>query len=484
MSVLVKLLGYAPDSDPTIPGVLTNCSGVIPSLKGMKAAPSPASAGMASLGVTCQGAALLYKLDGTNRFFAGSPAKLWEAGVSTWTDVSRAAAYTTVSTGKWRFAQNNNVSLAANGADTIQASVSSGAFSCIAGAPIAAIVENVGQFVFALNTSANTNGWQTSALGDYSSWTTSIATQAVSGVLSPSPGPITAGRAFGSAIVVYKKTSMYLGVNVGPPNIWQFEQIPGNAGAMSQEAVVNIGTVEYPKHIFMGEDDFYLYDGAKPIPIGSSRVKQTVFGSIMQSRYYACSALHDRKNNVVYFYFPVADSVFPDHCVVYNYRTDRWGVDDRQIQAATDFASSGVTYDALGGQYSTYADLPNLPYDLAFLTSAQPTPAIFDTNNNLKTLTGVATDSSFTTGDLGDDVMVSTVSRIRPRFLTQPTSATWTHYHRNNTGVTLTADSAVALADGKFDILRSARWHRGTMALVGDWEMAGFSPEWVQDGPE
>lgn len=482
--MIVKLLGYAPDADPTIPGVLTNCSGVVPSLKGMKGAPSPAASGMASLGATCQGAALLYKLDGTNRFFAGTPTKIYEAGISTWSDVSRAAAYTIDATSRWRFAQNNDVSLAANGADTLQASVSSGAFSCIAGAPVAAIVENVGQFVFAFNTSDDANGWQCSALGDYSNWSTSIATQAAAGVLSPSPGPITAGRAFGTSIVVYKKTSMYLGTYVGPPVIWQFDQIPGTAGAMSQESVINIGTVEYPKHIFMGEDDFYLYDGSKPIPIGTSRVKQTVFGSLIQSRYYASCAVHDRKNNLIYFYYPVADSVFPDHCVVYNYRTDRWGVDDRQIQIGCDFAAAGNTYDSLGTTYTTYADLPNLPYDLAFLTSAQPTPSIFDVNNALKTLTGAATNTSFTTGDLGDDSLVTTVQRIRPRFLTRPTSATWTHFSRANTGETVTADSAVALSNGTFDILRSARWHSGTMAFVGDWEMAGFSPDWVPDGSE
>lgn len=482
--MIVKLLGYMPDADPTIPGVLTNCSGVVPSLKGMKAAPSPAASGMASLGVTCQGAALLYKLDGTNRFFAGSPTKLYEAGVSTWSDVSRSAAYTLPSTARWRFTQNNNVSLATNGADTMQASVTTGPFSCVPGAPAAYIVENVGQFVFALGTSANPNGWQCSALGDYQSWTVSIATQAASGTLSPSPGPITAGRAFGTSIVVYKKTSMYLGTYVGPPTIWQFDQIPGTAGAMSQESVINIGTLEYPKHIFMGEDDFYLYDGAKPIPIGTSRVKQTVFGSIVQNRYYACCAVHDRKNNLVYFYYPVADSIFPDHCIVYNYRTDRWGVDDRQIQIGCDFAVAETTYDSLGGNYTTYADLPNLPYDIAFLNSMQTTPAIFDTNNNLKTLTGVATNSSFTTGDFGDDAQFITVTRIRPRFLTKPTSATWTHAYRNNEGETLTADTASTLSSGAFDILRSARWHRGTMDMVGDWEMAGFAPEWAKDGSE
>ena len=201
----MQLLGYAPDADPTIIGVITSASGVVPTLKGVKGAPSPVSAGMATLAATCVGAALLAKLDGTNRLFAGTPQKIYEAGASAWSDVSRAATYTTSPTGVWRFAQQANVSFAADGADTLQASVSTGAFSCIAGAPIAAIVETVGKFVFAANTSANAHGVQWSALNDYTSWSASIATQAGSDVLTATSGAITAARRFGNTIIIYKK---------------------------------------------------------------------------------------------------------------------------------------------------------------------------------------------------------------------------------------------------------------------------------------
>ncbi len=475
--MIAALLGYAPDSDPTIAGVLTNCAGAVPSLKGMKGAPSATVTPLATLAATCQGAAVLYKLDVSTRFFAGSPTKLYEAGASTWTDVSRAAAYTPNNTQRWRFAQFRNVSLAANGSDTIQASVSSGAFSCVGGAPAAAIVETVGAFVFAFNTQLNPNGWQCAGINGYTNWVNSVANQAASGVLTATPGPILAGRRFGSTIIAYKKNSMYLGTYVGPPNIWQFDQIPGNVGAMSQESVVNIGTPENPKHIFIGEDNFYLYDGAKPIPIGTNRVKNAVFGALLQSRYYACASLHDRVNNVVYFFYPIADSVFPDHCVVYNYRTDKWGQDDRQIEVPVEYVSPGITYDSLGSFYATYDQLPNLPYDLAFLNSAQPLPAVFDTSSLVKTLTGSAGNTSITTGDYGDDFGFSTLRRVKPRFLTAPSSATMTNFYKNAEGDSLTMDVTTSMSSGQFDVLRDARWHRATIAMSGDWEMAALAAD-------
>jgi hypothetical protein len=483
--MIVELLGYAPDADQTIIGVLTNCSGVVPSLKGMKGAPSPADTPLASLAATCMGAALLTKLDGTTRFIAGSPTKLYEAGNSTWTDVSRAATYTTAVTGRWRFAQQENVSFAANGSDTIQASVSTGAFSCVAGAPIANIIETVGKFVFALNTSTASHQIRWSALGDYTDWTASVSTQSGANTLEDTSGEITAGRRFGSTIVVFKKTSMYLGVNSGPPNIWVFDLIPGSAGAMSQEVVVSIGAPDNPKLIFMGEDDFYIYDGSRPVPIGTNRIKTAVFAALLQSRYYACNALHDKKNSRVYFYYPVADSAIPDHCVVYNYRTDKWGVDDRSVEATAEYVASGVTYDGMGALYSTYADFPNLSYDSAFSGSTQTNPAIFDTSHQVKTMTGPAGSTSFTTGDMGDDNRVTTVTRVRPRFLTKPTTARMTNYYRMNTGDSLDTDTTTDLSSGgSFDVVRDARWHRIQMNFTGDWEMAGFSPEWERSGRE
>jgi hypothetical protein len=475
----VKLLGFAPDADPTIPGVLTGCSGAVPTLRGMRGAPAPADTSDSVLAGTCIGAYVFQKLDDTTRFIAGTGTKLYESNGSAWTDVSRSTAYTATSTARWRFATFGNVALASNVNDTIQASPSS-AFSCIPGAPSAAIIETVNSFVLAFNTNdsalgSRPDGWSCCALGDYTSWAPSIATQAANGRLTSAPGQITAGRRFGDAIVAYKRNSMYLGVYSGPPFIWSFDQIPGEVGAMSQEAVVNIGTPENPKHLIMGLDNFYLYDGSKPVPIGTNRVKNTVFGNLLQSRYYACQALHDRTNSLVYFYYPVADSVLPDHCVVYNYRTDQWGQDDRQIEFATDFVPAAKTYGQLGSFYNTYNDFPALPYGVAFLGSTIRLPAIFDTNHNINTLTGAAATTSITTGDFGDDELVIALSRVRPRFITKPSAATMTNYYKMNEGDSLTTDAATQLsAAGAFDVLRDARWHRALFTFTGDWEMTGF----------
>lgn len=470
-------LGLAPDADPSIIGVLTDCSGVIPSMRGMKGAPSPITGGIATLAATCQGTVVTTLLDGTQRWIAGTGTKLYEAGASTWSDIS-GTAYAMSSTSRWRFAQQGNVTLGVNNTSTIVASTGSAvSFTVIAGGPVAALTEVVGQFALVANTSVSTSQWRCSALGDYTSWTAAVATQATSGLLTDAPGPLTGLKRFGGAVVAFKKSAMFYGVYVGAPTVWDFKQIPGEVGAMTQEAIANIGTPENPKLIFMGADDFYVFDGSRPVPIGTNRVREQVFNSLQQSRYFACAAHHDKAKSIVRFWYPVTDTMMPDKCVVYNYRTDKWGRDDRQIQLPTDYALAGVSYDGLGGQYATYADLPNLPYDSAFQSNSQTLPGIFDTTGTVKTLTGPAATTSLTTGDFGDDVQFATVIRIRPRFITAPSSGSMTNYYRNNLGDSLTTDTTTLLANSVFDVIREARWHRLSFSFAGDWEMPAFNIE-------
>jgi hypothetical protein len=68
----VALVGYAPDQPPTNPGVLVECTNMVPSLKGMKGAPSTQNPSGISgaLAAACQGAISLRKLDESVRVFA------------------------------------------------------------------------------------------------------------------------------------------------------------------------------------------------------------------------------------------------------------------------------------------------------------------------------------------------------------------------------------------------------------------------------
>lgn len=486
--MLLPVKGFAPDQDPTEPGVLTACVGYIPTIKGMRAAPSEVSAGLAALAAKCQGAAVLSKLDRTRRFFAGTSVKLYEAATSTWSDVTRAASDYSTATGTWRFAQLGDVSLAAQKADKIQKSVGSGVFSDITAAPRASIIEVVGEHVvaFDINDGADRpSGWKTSALGNYADWTSAVATNAYDGDLNNTPGPILAGKALADGVVAYKQKAMYLGSFQGPPIGFAWQLVSDTAGALSQEVVVPITTSSGgAAHIFMGDDDFYYYDGARPVPIGSP-IKVWLFSRLNREYSFKATSLHDPLNKIIYFYYPSINSGIGnlDSAIVYNYRADRWGIDDRDIEATAQFVSGGLSYAEFEALYTTYPAVPAGPYG-SLVADTTPVPAIFDTTHTLYALSGAAGAGSFTTGDIGDDSKFIDLNRIRVRWITKPTSATLTNFYRNELGEDLETDNSVAMTGSHFDLLREARWHRGRIETMGDAELTALQPEFNPGGDE
>ena len=478
MTTKAPIIGYAPDADPATPGVLTNCVSLVPTLKGMAGAPSAVSAGLSALASACLGAASLLRLDATSSLFAGTSTKLYEDVSGTWTDRTRAVGgdYSPASDVRWSFAQYGNVSLAAVKSDTLQYSVT-GAFANISGAPKASYVETVANFVMLADYDDGTdtpNGVYWSALGDYTDWTADIDTQCGFVSLTDTPGRNIGLKRFGRNVIVYKQRSMYLGTYVGSPVIWDFALIPGETGAASNYCIVDVGTSDDPRHIFMGYEDFYSFDGSRPVPLGTNVIKETVFGELNKTYANATFALHDRINSRIYFYYPTSASTTPNKCVVYNYRSNRWGRDDRSVEAVVEYISAGTTYDDLGTLYSTYADLPGVSYDSGIWAGGYPIPAYFDTSHVLQTLTGASSTSQLTTGDIGEDTQQILISRVKPRFITAPTSATMTNYYRYNLGDALTTDTTVNMSSSRFDVLREARWHRFNIAFVGDHEETGL----------
>jgi hypothetical protein len=488
----MKLIGYAPDLDPTIQGVITDCSAFVPSEKGMRGAPSAQDIGATALAAQCYGAATLRRLDDSFRTVAGTRTKLYDLIANVWTDQTRAVGgdYNVGADGFWRFAQFGDTLLAANKGDVLQQSTTT-TFSDVTGSPQASIVETVGNRVVLADTTDGSfgddpNRWWVSGERDHTDWTPSAATNGcATNTLVSTSGRIFAAKKFGEQIVFYKERAMYQGTFVGAPLVLDVQQIPGDAGCSSQEAVVNVGTADNPVHIFMGVDDFYRFDGARPVPLGGP-LRKTVFAELDATYAYKIKHLHDRVNSRIYFYYPSnAGAGAIDKCVVYNYRSNVWGRDDRTIEVALEFLTGGITYDTLDVYFATYDALPtDISYDSPFWTGGTSRKGFFDTSHMLNSLDGVATNSSFTTGDFGDDDNFYLLSRVKPVWLEKPQSATMTNFYKDSEGDTLTTDQTTTMGLSRFDVLRSARWHRLQFDMVGDNELNTINAKYQQDGEE
>ncbi len=470
---MTPVLGFAPDADPNTPGIFTDVMNCIPDERGMRGAPTPVPVGVDTLAAECRGAIVITKLDGSRRIFAGTQTKLYELSTTSWIDRSAGGgSYTGSVESRWALAQFGDTTLASNLVDAMQAS-GSGAFAAISGAPKARIVVSASNnFVMAFHTDEGTYGaspdrWWCCAQNDQTSWTPSVATGATTGRIVGVEGAIAAALPLGDYVIAYKQRATFLGQFVGATNgSWQWTLVPGSeCGAAGQEAVCAIGG---GAHFIVGNDDFWIFDGTRPVGIGENRVREWFRVNCSATYRYRTKAIYDRQRNVVWVSFPSTSSSMCDRTLVYHVGSKRWGRADTTIEALLTYSSPGVTIDGLDGYSSSFDDLPEIPFDSAFWQAGGQAYAAFDASHELVSFTGSTLDSSLTSCDVGDDDMVSMLGRSRLRFIRSPDAATAVGLSKMNGGDPLVNGPSAAMWDGGFDLQQSARFHRVHWDFLGD----------------
>lgn len=484
--MFIPLQAWMPDEDPTIPGVITDCTNLVPSKRGYKSAPTGAVTGLPALAAACRGAAMVTKIDGTNILYAATQTKIYKAGSTSWSDVTRVASdYTGSSTNLWRFAQQGNITFAVSKTDVSQYfAVAATDFADLAAMPKANLVETWGQFVVVADYNVGTDtpdGYFTSAIGDYTNWTPAVSTQCVAGRLYDTPGSCTGLKALGEYLCVFKKRSMYLGRYVGAPSVIDFGAGPVSSviGAVSQESIVKVGQVLY----FMSDDNFYSFDSSSLIPIGEP-IRSFFNSDCNNDARELTKGQHDRINGIVYWFYARVPSTTPNAFVAFNYRTNKWGKGTVSVEATCEYITPAWDYTTLNATYTTYGAFPSTTYGALSQSGDSPLPAYFDTSHQLRTFNGANSTYEFATGDYGFDGKISEVQRVRPRYHDTPTSSTLTNFYKDNEGDVLTMDVATSEVSGKYDFIRAARWHRATFSGSGDMEISGFDVTAVEAGDE
>jgi hypothetical protein len=485
---MIPLIGFAPDADATAPGVLTACTNVIPTLRGMAGAPSQLDVGLPGLPSECRGAAVVTRLDKLNRVFVGTQTALYEYSSTALVDQSRAGGYVGSIENRWRFTQFGNASLACNETEPIQVSTGGGtAFADIPQSPKARIIETASGFVLAFGLNATYVGgdrpdaWACSHIYDHLTWTPASSNQAAFGYLMDTPGDIRAAKRLGKDVAVYKERSMYLGRYVGPPVIWQWDLVASNVGAIGAEAVIDTGTA----HVFIGRDDFWIFDGSAPRPIGAA-VREWFFANSDITYRYRIRSYFDQAKNLCWWFYPTPGSggVLTD-AVVYNLNNDRWGRASMPIETVFQYQGAEANYDTWPLELvTTYDSLPDLPFDSPAFDTSSTAMGVVGVDHKVKTLTGPCGSASLTTGDFGDDDQYTTLSRVTPRFTLRPGASSLTHFTRNFDGGQLEARGSNALSGSHYDTLASGRYHRLRVDLQGDFELVGFTPALIPDGTE
>ena len=266
---------------------------------------------------------------------------------------------------------------------------------------------------------------------------------------------------------------MFLGQYVGAPVVWDWTQVSGgDAGCVGKKALCDVDGV----HFFVGEDNFWLFDGTRPVPLADGTLRDWFQANSNPSFRFLIECVYNRAANQVWIFYPSIGSEVLDHTLVYHVKAKRWGRANRVIQSALEYVSPAATIDGLTAYAATIDTLPDVGLDSQYWLSGGRSLTVFNHENQLMSLSGGSDTSSMETGDAGDDEAMTLFKGMTLRFKVAPQSAAMRTFHKRNSGQDYLEGPSSTMSDGKFDVLITDRWHRARFDFVGPTHVTGMKP--------
>ena len=169
---------------------------------------------------------------------------------------------------------------------------------------------------------------------DYTTWTAS-ATNTAGSKLLRGGSEILAAIPTQGEILVLTDNNAHTMQFVGGNFVYAFQEIAQNCGIIGPQAGISVdGRIFY-----MGQSDFYLYDGrVRTLPCD---VHEFVYRDIEINQRAKCHAGHNPDFDEVWWFFPSDGELEPDKYVIYDYAQNIWSCGS---MARTTWVSAGHVY--------------------------------------------------------------------------------------------------------------------------------------------
>lgn len=481
MTPNIPVAAWTPDGDLTVPGVLSDVANMVPTRRGY----APEYTLVASTDFAASppaevvSAQTLQFVDGAAQPFLSTYTDLYYvlAGGGGLINRSRTSggAYSLASQQyPWRFAafsssSSAKVALACHRDNTLQATTdyTTSVFANVSGGPKADTIAVNRNFVILGNYDDGTrreNGWICSGIENHTQWTPDIATQCARGLLTATPGRIVRLVSFRDYVVAFKAYSMYRGTYVGAAaNTWEWPVVSRSVGLVHHDAVCEADG----RLFWLSFDGFYTWSGGSVERINSAPFEwlQDLSAGVGYLT-VRVQAAWDASRRVVRWTFTLPGPVVGVTCLTYHVDTDRWG--RAELPATLMFSLP-------------FSSAPSVLTGAEVQNNLVP-GYISVTNNAIMELSGAPGESSFTTGDIGDDENVFDLTRTRVRYRKAPESSVALHSTRMNLDDDLVVVGSVARSSGKYDLSHSSRWHRVKFTQTGPYEVMGYRVEMPKAG--
>ncbi|MGC5777575.1 hypothetical protein [Methylobacterium sp. NFXW15] len=283
-----------------------------------------------------------------------------DPGTSNWTDIGRAAGYTTADIEGWRFTEAYGLVIGTNYSDSPQFidTTKGTKFGDLTTLVKARYITTLRDFVLVGNTFDAFDGavpyrvrW--SAIGNPADWNFSATTQAdFQDILGGGPVQAVVGGEEGTVLL---KTQIVKMIYVGSPAIFEFKCIYQNKGcAIPQSVIAADGKI-----FFYGEDGFYMLQDDRLNAIGKGKVDQWFKANANQAGFDRMTVSIDPLNKLVVWMYASVDSydLKPDQVLVFNYDTGAWSTATTKPTFLFNTLSLPTTLAALD-KYGSLNDVP------------------------------------------------------------------------------------------------------------------------------
>jgi hypothetical protein len=151
----------------------------------------------------------------------------------------------------------------------------------------------------------------------YSVWTPAVTNQAGSYRLSQG-SQIVAATQTRQEILVFTDVGVYSMQFIGAPYVWSFQLMGANISILSQNCVATANNITY----WMGIDKFYVYSGkVDTLPCA---LRRDIFDNFNIDQAAQVFAGVNEGFNEIWWFYPSANSNYPDKYVIYNYMEQTW----------------------------------------------------------------------------------------------------------------------------------------------------------------
>lgn len=413
---------------------------------------------------------------------------------TSWDDLS-ASTYNTAASGYWRFTQFDDLVIATNYADTMQAATigasTFGALGTTGTAPRARQIAVVNRFVMAADTDGvggtNPTRVQWCAINNPRDWPTPAtsdarAKQAGAEILPVAYGAATAisgGQFYG---LVFQQRAINRFTYVGGDVVFQIQDYEKSRGCWFPQSLAEYGQLRF----FISATGFHMTDGQQVVDIGKERVDKFFLQDCDQAYKERVRSAIDYANKCVLWCYPNFSAVdgMPNQVMIYqlpsqSFPQGRWAHAEDEMQILFSSISDGYTLDQLDDLYASIDSIP-LSLDSPVWQGGQNTMMAFGSDNKLGTFSGAALPARIETGEFElNPIGYYFVRGIRPMITGNPTTirvSIGSRTSQNDQTRTFSTPVGMSGRTGQCDFRQKVRFGTVRVEMTGNFDAAiGFS---------